>query len=758
MMGKSTLQFLFFVLSLIYLSPASATIFQVTTSGNWQDPIWDQAGLPGINDTVKLNGFNVTLTSSTGNVSIKHLIITNEDCSNNTELIFNAAVVLTISDGLEVYLMDVNRSVSLLLAQGGQLAVGGNTLFHQEIPSFNKALTLKLTEASSIVIDGDFTYDYIDATTSEAAIEILMQGTSEFRVKQNTFLNMSGKEEFDFKIENDAQVFLEGNLAATLSAGKDLNLTAKASSTFQVDGNATLTNSGGSGFVLMFADGGQSKFNIGGNLTLTSTAANQGIAVKTNKNNNVLDVRGDIIMQAETAGTVSVTIKAAGNFYFGGDFVRSSPNGYGNFLMETNATLTLNGTTKVQQLANNDPAANGSDSFTYTNVVLNNALGFMPEDTLVVEDDLDMSMGMIQTDSLHVLIIGDNATITGASETSYINGPLTKIGRTNNAPFVFPIGNDDGFAPLEISKVTTNGFTYTAEYVSEPPPWGLLDPGSEIDHISDAFYWKFNRSSGSPDVDITLNWTASNSTAIAEPDSMLVVGLNDSDVWENFGNEESGGSVGFSGYVSSLDSDPPPWGITVLTLGSLSPINVLPVELSYFQANKLGDEVRLHWETVMEENTSHFSVERSADGYHFSNLKAVAASGNSQHQNHYNLRDGFPVNGINYYRLKMVDFGGRYTYSPTVAVDMSKTPSYKLIPNPVMEEYIWLTGPVSNEPNTLEVFGQSGQLLHTSEISMEEGRLMIELPNIRIQKAGIYLLRISGAWGSKVERLIKLDN
>jgi len=107
-----------------------------------------------------------------------------------------------------------------------------------------------------------------------------------------------------------------------------------------------------------------------------------------------------------------------------------------------------------------------------------------------------------------------------------------------------------------------------------------------------------------------------------------------------------------------------PWGISTLN-------EPLPVELLNFEA-KLIDQSKteLNWDTGSEINTALFEIERSIDGFDFTNIGNVLASGNSSELIHYNFIDDKPFNGENYYRLKMLDLNGAYEYSNTKVVDI----------------------------------------------------------------------------------------
>ncbi len=94
----------------------------------------------------------------------------------------------------------------------------------------------------------------------------------------------------------------------------------------------------------------------------------------------------------------------------------------------------------------------------------------------------------------------------------------------------------------------------------------------------------------------------------------------------------------------------------------------LPVHLISFTARLQQQNVQLGWQSSAEENTSHFEVERSADGKDFTVLATVNAQGNSSSVISYSASDMSPLPGTSYYRLKMVDLDQTFSFSKTVAV------------------------------------------------------------------------------------------
>lgn len=100
--------------------------------------------------------------------------------------------------------------------------------------------------------------------------------------------------------------------------------------------------------------------------------------------------------------------------------------------------------------------------------------------------------------------------------------------------------------------------------------------------------------------------------------------------------------------------------------------SVLPVELTYFKAENCNfNKICFNWETATENNNNHYEIERSKNGIDFRMVVAQdskALGGNSPYKISYKAFDETPLNGVNYYRLKLVDNDHTSTYSKIISV------------------------------------------------------------------------------------------
>jgi len=108
----------------------------------------------------------------------------------------------------------------------------------------------------------------------------------------------------------------------------------------------------------------------------------------------------------------------------------------------------------------------------------------------------------------------------------------------------------------------------------------------------------------------------------------------------------------------------------------------VPVELTSFtgNVNSLG-QVVLNWETATEVNNQGFEIERRTETSEFRTVGFVEGNGTTTQQNSYSYIDKAAEQGVNYYRLKQVDFNGTYSYSDVVEVEITSPVTFELAQN-----------------------------------------------------------------------------
>ena len=100
-------------------------------------------------------------------------------------------------------------------------------------------------------------------------------------------------------------------------------------------------------------------------------------------------------------------------------------------------------------------------------------------------------------------------------------------------------------------------------------------------------------------------------------------------------------------------------------------VGALPVELGDFRGQAVRGTNLLEWTSLSEENTAFFELQRSADATRFRTIAEVKAAGYSLEEQEYEYSDRQPLNGTNYYRLKMVDRDGSFQFSKIIQLNQN---------------------------------------------------------------------------------------
>ena len=167
-----------------------------------------------------------------------------------------------------------------------------------------------------------------------------------------------------------------------------------------------------------------------------------------------------------------------------------------------------------------------------------------------------------------------------------------------------------------------------------------------------------------------------------------------------------------------------------------------PVELLYFSGSVKGQAIHLAWATATERNNDYMAVERSADGSRFTEIGRVKGAGNILERQEYVFVDEKPLPGMNYYRLRQVDFDGAFEYhKPVGLLFESKGPGlgFEVFPNPAQEQLQarWISLP--GQPATLFLTDTSGRLMAKRSIPAGVGAYELPLEGL---PSGLYFLQL----------------
>jgi pectin methylesterase-like acyl-CoA thioesterase len=164
--------------------------------------------------------------------------------------------------------------------------------------------------------------------------------------------------------------------------------------------------------------------------------------------------------------------------------------------------------------------------------------------------------------------------------------------------------------------------------------------------------------------------------------------------------------------------------------------STVPVTILSFNAANETNQVKLAWTTSNEINTSHFTIEKSNDGTTFNQLGQVNTGSNN-----YNFIDASPVKNINYYRLKIVDKDGSFTYSKTITINNKLKGSINIYPNPATND-LTVTHLAAKPNSTITITGVDGKQLLSQKLVSGTTQSNIDISKLN---NGVYILTINNS-------------
>ena len=351
--------------------------------------------------------------------------------------------------------------------------------------------------------------------------------------------------------------------------------------------------------------------------------------------------------------------------------VNASPVG-SNIANSINVTLPANtpdGSSYRIRVISNAPTGTGSNSAALT-VSTSNV--FTLTQNITVNGNLDMATanpslfpcwrgGKLVLGNFNLTVNG-NITSFDANHFVVTNGTgsfkLVNANGTNTYPVGTTVGNPN------FARLTNNG---TPDNFSVSVKEGVLRNGTSGTPIATNNVnrtWNITEDvPGGSNASVTLLWAAADELSGFTRNPCAVAHHVGGSDWlfapQSAATNEAGGQLSQTGTFTSFSP------FTVSNSINDSP---LPLQLLQFTGTKYNGYNLLQWKTANEHNTKEFVVERSSDGSRFTGLGIKAAVGSGS--NSYSYSDAaITQGGAFYYRLKMVDNDGKFSYSPIVRLN-----------------------------------------------------------------------------------------
>jgi len=519
----------------------------------------------------------------------------------------------------------------------------------------------------------------------------------------STYIQQAGSNPFASTQPASVVVFQTGSLFK-LQANLTPSLSGRTYGNFELDFAAVI---GGTGIVALNID----------NLTISQGTLNLGMTT------GGLNIKGNI--SVATGATLNLAPASAGNLSFNG----TSPQSINN-----SGALSFGG---------------------FQNVIINNSAGIILNTPITLNGTLTLTSGIITSTTTNLLSMSSTASVTGASNTSFVSGPVAKTGATG---FVFPVGKTGtGYVAVEIANLSGSE-TFTAEYMRvDALSLGIISANGLL-NVSRCEYWILNRA-GSATANVTLYWTSVNNCSAAPYiTNLLNLTIAHFDgvgrTWDAFAPAANTTGTTAAGTVTWSDVSI----FSPFTLGSVSFINPLAINLNYLRGVKQGNTHLLNWKvTCAATPSATLSLERSADGTSFKPIYSITADALRCAQP-FEYSDAQPLAGTNYYRLKMIDANGKISYSNIITL-INASQGFDIMhiaPNPVTGNNFTLN--ISSAKATqmnIVISDLQGRVMKQASLSLIAGYNTSEI-NIQSLAPGTYQLYGSnGTDKSKLIRFVK---
>jgi len=458
-----------------------------------------------------------------------------------------------------------------------------------------------------------------------------------------------------------------------IAGGGTKTTLASATTSIQADGSITMID----GAMAIGSGGSLSVSTSGTTLHYMGTSAQSATTTEWHANFQNLTVANSAGLSLGFSRSVNGTLTlASGTFSNGSNLTL----GNGATVIRTGGNLnsTPNFGTSVHVIYNDNATAltSGNEIPTSTtilnNLTINIGNGVSLSSPVTVNGTANFIHGNITTTSTNLLTISTAGSVSGASNSSFVNGPVAKITNSTSS-FLFPIGKGNLLRMIAITPSSTNTTTYTAEYFNSAHS-NTSSFTSPILKVSLIDYFNLSRStSGTPsDAVVSLYWGSNSGVSTSYIGELTIARWNGS-TWVNEAATATGTSS--SGTVVSNSA--------VSTFGNMCIANAstnnnsLPVTFLYFRGFTSNSyQNHLEWATSSELNSRDFDIERSEDAINFQTIGTVPSKSNggySQHILRYSFNDA--NKGIQYhYRLKQNDYNGNYKYSSMITLPKNNDP------------------------------------------------------------------------------------
>jgi len=180
---------------------------------------------------------------------------------------------------------------------------------------------------------------------------------------------------------------------------------------------------------------------------------------------------------------------------------------------------------------------------------------------------------------------------------------------------------------------------------------------------------------------------------------------------------------------------------------------LVPVELEFFRVSMEDDQsALLKWVTATEIDNKGFEIQRmSGVNFSWETVGFVEGQGNSNVINEYSFVDERMPLGINYYRLKQMDYNGTITYSLIEEVNRDAKAVFTVWPT-LARDYVFMA--IHDDYRNEEVIVQVRDLMGKKMVEQSSQNTAIDIQSF---SAGHYLISFYVRGQMYTQQFVKVD-
>ncbi len=153
-----------------------------------------------------------------------------------------------------------------------------------------------------------------------------------------------------------------------------------------------------------------------------------------------------------------------------------------------------------------------------------------------------------------------------------------------------------------------------------------------------------------------------------------------------------------------------------------------------------ANKILLNWKTADEQNSSHFKIERSIDGIHWTVVGNLQGAGNSNIERSYSFTDDNPDQN-SLYRIAEYDLNGSVHFSNLRKSSCFPYDTFSLWPNPTHNK-TFITIVATTESNaTMKLLDSKGTVIKTKAVQIVNGNNQLNIDMNRLAN-GMYVLLV----------------